>query len=234
MKKKFRHIITGAFVIFQCSMQTVLADTRMIKHLDILDVWKYNYNSSHWLEQGNLKQGVVMYGEENITITSLPALLNGADWIQTAYGSKNFNKDVAATFELVGDAEVYIIHSSIIASKPAWLTSYTKTNAMVENSLGKKFDVLVKRFHRGDTVSLGANGNRDMPMYIVAVKPTGVAPALPQPKGKVFDIKIADKDFMIIDRKGLVHKQKFVSIPIQSRYNKPNPTEISIFITDFF
>lgn len=53
-------------------------------------------------------------------------------------------------------------------------------------------------------------------------------------KGEVFDIKVADSDFMVIDKKGVVYKQKFVSIPIQSRYNKPNPTDINILVTDFF
>lgn len=51
---------------------------------------------------------------------------------------------------------------------------------------------------------------------------------------EVYKIKVANDDFMIIDKKGNVHKQKFVSIPIQNRYNKPNPMNFEPFITDFF
>jgi len=164
------------------------ADTRMIKHLDIFDVWKYNYNSSHWLEQGNLQIGSQMFGEEKITITQLPTLLKGVDWIQTSYGSKNFKGGTAATFQLTGDAEVFIIHASDIVAKPAWLKGYIKTNGIVVNNRNNRFDILVKQFKKGDTVRLGSNGNTDMSMYIVAVKPIGKIPVLPQPKGKVFDV----------------------------------------------
>ncbi|MNR39690.1 hypothetical protein D3C85_1579210 [compost metagenome] len=53
-------------------------------------------------------------------------------------------------------------------------------------------------------------------------------------KGELFDIKVAENDFMIIDKKGTIHTQKFVSIPIQSRYNKPVLSEIATLVTDFF
>ncbi|MDF2533868.1 MAG: hypothetical protein K0R18_25 [Bacillales bacterium] len=51
---------------------------------------------------------------------------------------------------------------------------------------------------------------------------------------EVYKIKVASDDFMIIDKKGNVHKQKFVSIPVQNRYNKPNPLSFEPFITNFY
>ncbi|MNM45975.1 DNA gyrase subunit A [compost metagenome] len=52
--------------------------------------------------------------------------------------------------------------------------------------------------------------------------------------GEVCKIKVTDDDFMILDKKGIVYKQKFVSIPIQNRYNKPNPLSFEPFIVKFF
>jgi len=52
--------------------------------------------------------------------------------------------------------------------------------------------------------------------------------------GEVFRIKVTDSDFIIIDTKGLVYKQKFVSIPIQNRYNRPNESSVETLITEFF
>ena len=39
---------------------------------------------------------------------------------------------------------------------------------------------------------------------------------------------------MIVDKKGIVHKQKFVSLPIQNRYNKPEPIDFEPLVTDFY
>jgi len=117
----------------------------------------------------------------------LPVSLAGADFIQPAYGSKNFTGSTIATFELTGNAEVYIIHA-VSSAKPAWLKMYQKTALTVNSSDMKSFNVFVKKYNKGDTVRLGANGNTDLPMYMVAIKPIGKAPLLSKPKGKIFDI----------------------------------------------
>lgn len=51
---------------------------------------------------------------------------------------------------------------------------------------------------------------------------------------KVYRIKVTDSDYKVIDEKGILHNQKFVSIPVQSRYNKPNDLTIKPFIINFF
>ncbi|HEY4148176.1 MAG TPA: glycosyl hydrolase family 28 protein [Chitinophagaceae bacterium] len=167
---------------------TALADTRLIKDLDVLDVWTGNYNASHWIEQGNLQPGMNMYGEANISITSLPKQLYGADWIQTAYGSGAFHKGTIATFRLNGDAEVYIAYGKDAGAKPDWLASYQSTGLSLTNSSSRSFSFFKKAFHKGDTVRLGSNAAGDSAMYIVVVKPIGNAPALQRPAGKIFDV----------------------------------------------
>lgn len=186
MKKRFLQL--SAALLFSCLVQPALADTRLIRNLDILDIWTYNYNASHWIEQGGLGKGVSMYGELEIRITGLPTYLLNADWIQTAYGSKNFTGPLIATFQLKADAEVFIAHSRNITSKPAWLKSFVKAEGTIQNAAGEVFEIYKKHYRKNDSVRLGANGNTSQPMYMVIVKPIGKAPVLQQPQGKTFDV----------------------------------------------
>ncbi len=146
------------------------ADTHTIRNLDLRDAWTYNYNASHWIEQGNLQAGKSMYGEEEILIKNVPDILQGADWIQTAYGSKNFIKDTIASFELKEDAEVYIIHCAKITNKPSWLSKYTQVEGKFE-SVQEKFGLYKKSFKKGDVVALGNNGDTRFPMYMISIVP---------------------------------------------------------------
>ena len=162
--------ILSFILLFSLSGIFVFADTHTICNLDLRDVWTYNYNASHWIEQSNLQTGKSMYGEEIIPIKNVPEFLRGADWIQTAYGSKNFTNDTIASFELKEDAEVYIIHSSKITHKPAWLSTYTPVEGIVESVQGN-FGLYKKPFKKGAVVVLGNNGDTRFPMYIVAITP---------------------------------------------------------------
>jgi len=164
---------------------TVLADTRLIKDLDVLDVRTGDYNASHWIEQAGLQTGLPMYGERDMLITTLSRELKGVDWIQTAYGSGAYRGDTLATFRLAGDAQVLIAcHKA--AARPAWLAAYKTTGWSLTNSAGQTFEFVACTFHAGDTVRLGNSG--DSVMYLVAVKALGAAPALSRPSGKVFDV----------------------------------------------
>ena len=61
----------------------------------------------------------------------------------------------------------------------------------------------------------------------------GIIGAVFNKKEEVVKIKVTDSDFYILDKKGLVHKQKYISIPAQTRYNKPVPLDINVNITEF-
>jgi acetyl esterase/lipase len=183
---KIRSICAALFVFL---FNSALADTRLIRDLDILDVWTDNYNASFWIEQGNLQPGMKMYGEADLTITSLSRPLYGADWIQTARGSGAFHKGTIATFRLAGDAEVYIAYHQGGAATPDWLKEYVSTDMTLTNSVAQTFVFFRRTFHKGDTVRLGSTGIGDSTMYLVAVKPVGAAPRLLSPAGKLFDVQ---------------------------------------------
>lgn len=186
MKKYCYRIIV--FVFLMGLIQPAFADTPLIKNLDTWDVWTNNYNASHWIEQGNFRPGLSMYGEVAVNITAVPKTLQGADWIQTAFFSKNFTGELIATFQLKGDAEVYIAHDKKIIAKPTWLKAYTKAGGLIVNAEGDVFELYKKTFHKGDSVKLGSNGSTQEKMYIVVVKPIGTAPLITKPFGKIFDV----------------------------------------------
>lgn len=170
-----------------CISAGAYADTGLIRDLDVTDTWKYNFNASHWIEQGNIHVGMPMYGEADISISSLSKQLTGADWIQTAYGSKAFTGGIIATFTLTQDAEIYILHAQSITTKPAWLKGFTRTAYSLDNERGDHFDAYRRKYHRGDTVRLGANGSTTQPMYLVLAKPLSARLPKSLPKGKLFD-----------------------------------------------
>ena len=186
MKGKIKKLImTGC--LFAAAV-TAGANTRLITRLDVMDVWQFNYNISHWLEQGNLRTGVSMYGEEPVLITELPADLEGADWIQTAYGSKRFDRGDIACFNVAADCEVFIAHNDAIENKPVWLDSYTKTSLRMANDHGESFTFWRRPCRKGELVTLGENGSAAHNMYLVAVKPVGEWPETVAPQGFVVDI----------------------------------------------
>ena len=165
------------------------ADTRTIRRLDVSDVSQYVYNISHWFEQADLQEGQPMYGDETITVSSLPKSLAGLDWIQTSYFSRMCTREEVARFCLKCDADVLVAHDRAITVKPGWLDGWTATGEQLGNSAGSVFDVLSKRFRKGDTVCLGPNGSREGNMYIVAIKPASPLPPKPGLKGFVADVR---------------------------------------------
>lgn len=167
---------------------TASADTKLISRLDVRDVWQFNYNISHWFEQGNLRTGVSMYGEEPVLITSLSPELEGADWIQPAYGSKRFDRGDIVSFDAKADLELLVGHNDAITEKPAWLNSFIRTPLSLTNDRGERFTFYRRPYRKGEQVVLGSNGSRDHNMYIVAARPIGEWPAAVAPKGFVVDL----------------------------------------------
>lgn len=178
-------ILTGCLL---AAATVTEADTRLISRLDVFDVWQFNYNISHWLEQGNLRCGASMYGEEPVVITELAPELEGADWIQTAYGSKRFDRGDIACFEVKADAEVFVAHNDAIERKPAWLDSFIRTDYRLMNDRGERFTFYRRPYRCGERVTLGENGSSEHGMYLVALRPLGAWPEVAAPQGFVIDV----------------------------------------------
>ena len=163
------------------------ADSRLIRDLDMLDVYTYNFNASHWIEQGNLQKGVSMYGEIDVPVIDIPARLAGADFLQTSVSSNNFSGKVIAYFVAGEAASLYIAHSDQVKKKPKWLSDYSSVNEFVKTAQGS-FELFKKDVKKGDTISLGNNGSTKAPMYfVIAQAKHNLKTTLP--KGKIFDIR---------------------------------------------
>lgn len=165
----------------------IKADSRLIRDLDMLDVYTYNFNASHWIEQGNLQKGVSMYGEVEIPITEIPARLLGSDFLQTSVSSNNFSGKVIAYFVAGEAATLYIAHSDQTKKKPKWLSDYVSVKEFIKTSQGA-FELFKKEVKQGDTIALGNNGSTKAPMYFVIAQANNRNKITP-PKGNIVDIR---------------------------------------------
>jgi polygalacturonase len=184
--KKY-NLLALVIVLAISGMQNIKADTRIFRDIDILDVYSFNYNASSWVEQANLQKNVSIYGNEMIPVTELPAILEGADFIQTTASSKNFSGKAIVNFTIGEDATLYVIHSVLVKTKPKWLADFKPVEGLVKTAAGD-FQILAKSVKKGDKVSLGDNGSKTAPMYFIVAKPEMNAKKI-LPKGKLFDIK---------------------------------------------
>lgn len=101
-----------------------------------------------------------MYGEEPVAVTALSPELEGADWIQPAYGSKRFDRGDIAYFDVKADAEVLVAHNDAIAEKPVWLDTFVRTSLYITNDRGERFTCYRRPYRRGECVALGENGQQ--------------------------------------------------------------------------
>lgn len=185
-----KKILLFSLFIILFSKAALFADSRLIKNLDVWDVYTYNFNASHWIEQGNLQKGVSIYGEADIPIVEMPDFLKGADFLQTSVSSNNYSKSIIANFTIGEDATLYVAHSILVEKKPEWLLEYQTTNQFIKTRLGD-FEIFSKKLKSGEEILLGNNGNTEALMYFVAIQAQNKIRKT-FPKGKLFDVREFD------------------------------------------
>jgi glucose/arabinose dehydrogenase len=139
-----------------------------VSNLQVAD----NANIAGWSAQSNLQLGNTVYGDRAFTITALPPMLVGANWVRAANSSKAYTGTPLVTFTLAAAADVHVAVDNR-APLPAWLdTSWADIGETLSTSEGgtpRSFRVLRKRFAAGP-VSLGPVANTGVSMYTVIVK----------------------------------------------------------------
>lgn len=161
-----KKILLFSLFIILFSKAALFANSRLIKNLNVWDVYTYNFNASHWIEQGNLQKGVSIYGEADIPIVEMPDFLKGADFLQTSVSSNNYSKSIIANFTIGEDATLYVAHSILVEKKPEWLLEYQTTNQFIKTRLGD-FEIFSKKLKSGEEILLGNNGNTEALMYLL-------------------------------------------------------------------
>ncbi len=166
--------------------QPVIAPSGIVADLTILDPanndttsgtgWKINANFKEADQTGSL----VKY----FLLAPPPASVAGLDWIRPITPGKNYSAytaDPIFTFRVTADATVFIAHSDTVATRPAWLSTYTNTGEQLVVTAGNlnenapRYTLFKKDFSANSTVTLGANGGRGGAFYLTLVKPKGGA-----------------------------------------------------------
>jgi len=139
-------------------------------------------NVSAWSMNGNFAAGAKAYGDREHTVASIPAAMQGADWVSPAMDTRSRTApDTLARFKMAKDGIVYIAHEDRVSPRPAWLAArgFTAiTQNMTVNDItttpatARPFTVYRRQFSQGDVVALGPNssdGTTTSMMYMVAV-----------------------------------------------------------------
>ena len=139
----------------------------LIKNLIVND----KENGLDWSINESFDKDAVIFGDRDITATSVPENLIGAEAVRTACDSKMFTSDLG-TFTAGADITVYVaVDSRVVPVLPEWLGSWEKTDSIITATSDLTFELYRKNFNAGETVTLGMNGgNGNNTNYLVFAK----------------------------------------------------------------
>ena len=115
-------------------------------------------NDAGWSFAENLAVGSKVFGDRDFTFTELPKEVLGAEQILTACDSKKLLEGTAGTFEASEAITVYTAVDKRTEKTPEFLAEWTKTDLTAVSSNDVTFEIYQKNFSKGDTVTLGSNG----------------------------------------------------------------------------
>jgi uncharacterized protein YegP (UPF0339 family) len=115
-------------------------------------------NSSRAYSPSTLGKGALTYTDRNYTVTSLPAYLNGAPFLQTSNDDKSSTSTSLLSFTLTKPAIVYVAYDPRATVLPAWLEGWQKTtDRLGVTDPGTSYLSLYRRSFPAGTVTLGGN-----------------------------------------------------------------------------
>ncbi len=145
----------------------------------IADLMVYDdVNALRWQVMQNLSSSVSVYGDKTYFASQMPGFLQGSEWIRTAAGSGGFeNSDGLASFMVLQEAKVYVVHPATAENRPGWLSSFTlkpeKVILSVTGQAPAEMSLFEREVSRGDTLFLGTIATIQ-PMYFVAAIKKGI------------------------------------------------------------
>jgi len=140
-----------------------------------------NYLLSEWASVSGISQtgyqfstfrsGEAGYVDRNYTIDQAPQEIQGAIQILTANNDKATKGENFLSFQLRGEATIYVAYDNSISQTPTWLQEWTVTGKQVIDSRSKAYHLFSEEITEGQII-LGANyGTMDDDMYLVFIVP---------------------------------------------------------------
>ena len=114
-------------------------------------------NSGSWSIVKGFRSGDTVYGDRDITASSVPAFLANAEMIRTACDSKMYANDLG-TFTAGADSTVYAAVDQRVNSTLSWLSGWEKTAYAITTSNDVTLELFKKAVKKGDIVTVGTNG----------------------------------------------------------------------------
>lgn len=158
-------------VVINCAVPIALP-AQIINNLIV----HHEETSEYWSVQSGLQIEDEIYSDHTYTLEFIPPYFEGSEWIRTANDSRDYGDSVLASFSVMEDADVFVVHDDRFGDKPDWLKTWTKQNYYFytrEGSSIRSFSLFHKRFDKDESVPLGENGSESNSMYIVVVVPAG-------------------------------------------------------------
>ena len=126
---------------------------RLLSALNVLDS---EHAKSYWFMR-HASDGVLIYGDREVTFTGLPEALVGAETVVTACDSK-YTSGTLAECVAKTDITVYVAMDTRVTSLPAWLSGWAQTDLRFSSTGDVEYLCYAKDFAAGETVTLGENG----------------------------------------------------------------------------
>ena len=125
----------------------------LIQNLIVTDSTKKSWNIDT-----NLQAGDLVFGDRDVTWSTIPEILKGSEAIVTACDAKNSTGDSLATFTAGEDITIWIALDNRVENVPVWMSDFTKSENTATNSKDVVFELYQKSVKKGAEITLGTNG----------------------------------------------------------------------------
>lgn len=154
---------------FTFGTQTAALDGTLIRELKVLD----GENAADWSIESDFGEGAMLFGDRDLTCTSLPASLAGAEYIRTACDSKLYTGDLAE-MKAGEDMTVYVAIDTRVEPLPAWLSGWTNTGTSLTTSNDLTMNLYSKTLNVGEPLTLGTDGGLNESVNYVVIAKAGI------------------------------------------------------------
>ncbi len=161
----FPHTASGQAIISAIAIASIKKNIKAASSQSlVVNISAKDCKLATWLDEGD-KQ----YSDVAIAFHSLPPNLYGADWLQFS----KLNVGGTISFDLTGDADIFIGIDTLDKNISSWLKEYENTQSEIETDENgdKKYIVYRRRFSKGATVKLNSHNNIVMILPVTNMQP---------------------------------------------------------------